>query len=789
MLANIRQISILNKIFNVRGTEWPRIIFAWAITFLYRVGFVIGWTMIVALFVTKYGIASLPYLFVINAIFSILGSILYSTFLDRFKKDFLMIVTLFLACFILFSAFYFAYNDPILFFALLIVAEAVFLGQFRIILHGFTEEMFTPIQSERTFPLIESSETIGGIIAGLIVVFIASAIDPASFVLIWITFLLLIVPLIFLCEMMNKKVKSLGNSGVEVETSSFFTKLKNELSNTSHMSYIKGIFLIVFFQWLLFNLLEFQYTKAVYHNVSDVILDAGGGFEHSFVHDLGQLFIIFSGSALVVQLFVGSRLMNSLGVMGSMLLHPIVTLLSLFGLTSSFDFRNAVLAKNNFTITTTIHTNAYHSSYYAINEKLREHVREFLDGIIRPIGAVFGVAVLIFLQKVFVGEDLIFYVNISMVVTALILFYITFLQQYKYTQVALGDLEKSNSKHVRFNAIDILSQRGHRFSISILSNILLDQSEPTSIKIKVLKAFSEIQDINVISKIVKCLDSKNAVIRRNVVITLLSYKAVTRESSTHLVLEHELIDALEKAYKNETHDDIRAKILTLLSRISTVTTFEFLLHSLRKTKGALKADIISALGNYNDPAVVDYIRPYLESSDLKHRIAAIIALGRFEDFKAESLDLIKSLLNSDDLKMVESGLFALGELRVKSKKKLCFKYLKSKNTGFKLHSAVALAKMGYQESIPVLIDFLFHSNKFLAKKAKSLLENVDVLISKNLDRIVKQLVIYEVDKIVSSEKNVSMKGLSKKKLETLKWLYSLVDEYDEIESIDNLLKI
>lgn len=247
MLQNIRQISILNKIFNIRGNEWSRILITWFISFLYRTGFVIGWTVIVALFVTEYGIASLPYLFVINAVFWILGSLFYSTFLDKFKKDILMVLTLFVASAILFTAFYLFSDNNVVFFTLLIVAEAIFLRQFQIILHGFTEKMFTPIQSERTFPLIESSQTIGGIIAGLIVVFVSGTINPVNFVLIWIGILLLSVPFIFVCEFMNKKVHLISAKKQEIDEEGFFTKIKKELNNPKHISYIKGIFLIVFF--------------------------------------------------------------------------------------------------------------------------------------------------------------------------------------------------------------------------------------------------------------------------------------------------------------------------------------------------------------------------------------------------------------------------------------------------------------------------------------------------------------------------------------------------------------
>jgi len=74
-LANFTQFSILNKIFNIYHGEWLRVGMSFLIQFFYRIGFVIGWTIIVALFVEKYGISNLPYLFILNAFFIIFGSI------------------------------------------------------------------------------------------------------------------------------------------------------------------------------------------------------------------------------------------------------------------------------------------------------------------------------------------------------------------------------------------------------------------------------------------------------------------------------------------------------------------------------------------------------------------------------------------------------------------------------------------------------------------------------------------------------------------------------------------
>ena len=788
MLSNIRQISILNKVFNLNESEWPKVILSWCIRFLYRGGFVMGWTIIIAMFTAKFGIAALPFLFAANALFTIIGSFFYSSFLDRVDKNWLMIATVFVAGIVLLLATQIIHVNQILFFALLLVAEAILVIQLKIFLDGYIEEMFSPLESERTFPLIEAAETIGGITAGVLVVSFANNIETFKFVYFWAISLFLMIPFILFMSNLNKKIVVVEEEREEEKTKEhgLIALIKMEFKNAKNFYFLKGMFFLVFFQWFLYNLLEFQYTKAVYSNVSKVVLDGGSGFEHAFVHDLGILFVLFSVSALILQLFVGSRLIDSLGIIGSMMLHPIVTFLSLIGIVVSFNFYTAVLTKNNFTLTTAVFTNAYHSSYYVIKEKFREHSREFMEGIIRPLGAFMGTLFLILMQQFLKDQGMIFAVNILMILVACVFFYIVFAQRNNYTKSAVEDLLDSNEKSVRMNAIDILAQRGHSNALPVLIKILKDKDELISIKVKVLRALAETCDEIAIKDIIECFKSKKSAVREAAVDTLLAYKCLSDPSNKNSIVKYELVESLKKMYEVETHEDIRSRIIMLLSKLSNVSTVEFLLKILHKDKGDIIADAIYSLGNYEDADVVKFIRHYLKSN-YKEKINAAIALGRFPNYKEEAFYIIASFLFSKNKEKIAYGIYAVGELNLKRFKKICFEHLNSANLQLKMASALALAKMGNHDSIPVLIDLLFHKNREVAKKVKNMLKNVDVRISKNIDKIVRHLVEKEVDSLIKSHKIKHWSDLKKNHLEALKWLYCLIEEYDEVELINNYL--
>lgn len=776
----------VNGIFNITVNEWPKVILSWIVRFCYRFGFVIGWTVMVAIFVSKFGIASLPYLFVLNGVFTILGSVIFATFIDRFSRSGLMVWSLFLASTLLFIALFFVKTHFSLFFGLLVVAEAVFLMQFRIMSNGHTEDMFTATESERTFPIIESADTIAGILAGLLVIFLVDHIQIHSFIYLWVATLLLMVP--FLLYSQSRQEISLVTEGPKNSRSfGIITKLKKEFANGSNVSYIKGLFLIVFFYWVLFNLLEFQYTKAIYQNVSNMVLEAGSGFEHVFIHDLGELSILFSGSALLIQFFLGGRLLSRLGVFGSMLIHPIVSILSFLSLLFSFNFLNAVMVKNNFTITSVLYNNGYHCGYYAIKERLREHTRELMEGVVRPIGAIAGTLLLILMQFLFKGSFLTVSITLLMIVVSVVIFYVSYRQQKNYTKLVVSDLLNSKDRVIRLNAIDILAQKGHGNSFGVLSKIAFNVKEPLTIRLRAIRGLSDLGDVASFESILKCLDDECLVIRDASLTAMFNFDFLASSSKKYLMLKYRLIVALKKIYSAEENAEINTKIIKLMSQLSNVAALEFLLEIFHRPGKTDKNSAILALAGYESEEVENVLYPYLRSKSIDESLSAALVLYKSDKYGDEALHVLGKLLFSKHKRTLAYGLFAIGELKLKKYLGLCEKYLNSNNHHLALASAIALAKMGNLASVSVLVKFLFSSDEGLVAEAKREIKHIDVRILKIVDKIVRDRVQEEIEDIMSLNIKNAVNKFEREHLLHLKRLYNLIEEYDEIEEINKLL--
>ncbi len=787
---NIKPVSLLEKLFNINRMEFSRVALSWGINFFYRMGFVVGWTMIVGMFVGRYGIVNLPILFIVNGVFTVLGSLFYMTFIDRFSKEKIMFWSIMLSCWILlFSAFFSGKND-VVFFGLLLGAISIFLVQFKIILNGFVENLFTPLESERTFSFIESAETIGGIIAGLLVVGFSASIDPVKFVYIWILALLLILPCIFYYRFSLKSVPKIfiGKKTTEHEHISILEKFKDISHQIRQVSFIKGLFFVVIFQWIFSNLIEFQYTKAVVKNISTAVLNSGSGFEHALVHDLGALFILFNVAALFVQFFVGGRLISSLGIIGSMLVHPILMLLSIFGLTVRFNFNTAVLAQANKTIGQIIHINAYHSAYYSVKEHFREHTREFLEGMARPFGAILGTGILILLQNVFkLDSDLTLAINLTMIFVLIGLFVVTYALQDKYTKVAASNLLTSEDRIDRIESIDILAQKGHKSALPVLLKVLNNSKEPDFIRLKVLSALKELQDYDAIDDILNVLESKNPEFRMAALDAILGYDDIKKFLHKNIFYEYKIAESLKKLYKSERNQEVKSLIIHLLSKLNPIGTFGFLINILSKAKNSLKADVILALGQYKDRSVISYIQPFLNSKKSYERAAAIISLWKYDDFYDALVLNLNLMLESENKKLIEAGVFAIGELKLKSKHSFCLNLLKSDDLKLQMFSAIAIAKMGYVKSVEKLIELFFVADDAMRKNLKKNIKNLPYKMRTTIESELKQIVSAKINKLLTKTQSKSAEYVGKKYLNYFKMLYSLVDEPEEIESIKGFL--
>jgi HEAT repeat protein/ATP/ADP translocase len=775
--------TILNKLMNITNDEWPRIAISWSLQFLYRTGFIIGWTVLLSIFAARFGIMSLPYFFILYAVFNIIGAIGYSFIIERFAKDKIIIATALSGAFLFFIVGLLSYYSETLFIFVAIAGLSVVFTQLYILNSGFIEDLFSPLESERTFPLIESAETIGGIVGGLLITSYIGSFATGHLLNFLVVILVMFIPIMVFHRQLLKKLPFIHFKKKRRRKGFNITEIKESLSHVKRMPFLKVLLIVVVCQWIFANLLEFQFIEALFGHLPE-----GMRIEKELTHELGSLQILFHSVALLMQLLVASRILSSLGIVSSLLLHPVVTLLSLGTLFFRFGAASAILTKLNYEMTFTIYKNAYHSSYYAIEPKIREQVRELLEGFAHPLGTIIGMGMLLALEQIFQGALFTQSVTVLMGAIIVVMLFALLKNDRRYTQLSIRNLLHSQDTSVQLSAVEILGQQGHKNSTEILTRMLNQEGIDDKVRIKILNTLGHIKDSQSLIEVIDALEHQNPEIRKSSLMALEKFDTFTKQGGKHPFSTHRTNTLLKKMFLEEKDYDIKSLVIGVLAKHNSTRIVPYLLSLLKSAEKDQQADVIQVCGNFNDISLVHYLMPFLESDDPVIKSRTIVALWQFKKYQMKLLQEMKNMLFSKNKKDRVESYYIFGEIKAMQEKHRLIDLLKSNDEDEKLAAAIALVKMNIYEGIPFVIDGIMRDDH----KKRSLLHLIQMGVGKRMKgymlKVLNQRVSAYINYILSESNKTTLEELDTYTLLKLRKAYELVNEHEEVENVDRVLQ-
>lgn len=799
--TNIKRVgSLFARLFNVAPHELPRISLAWLLRFCFQVGFTIGWTMLTAILVSRLGIAYLPLLFVANAGLIILGTIFFSGIVRRYGKNKLIygtvgsgVALLAIASFALSAT-----ENLTLFFGLALLAESIFFAQLNILLGLFIEKLFSPLESARAFPLIETSEYIGGITGGLLILgglrFLH--LEAAELIFLWIAALGSIVPILFLFNRFRQKLPALELGTAKHEKVSPLEKIQEGGRHFKKIPFLFSLAFVVALQWSSVTILNFQYTKALDASVGSATSEqtlhsaattAEVHHEELLTHGLSKLHILFSLLALLTQLFLTSRVIGKLGVVRALRLHPLVTIFTTLGLTFKFGLSAAVVAKAGFESTSGIYNSAYHSSFYSLRESIREHAKELLEGLVRPLGVCLGTSFLLALQFVFSGSALTLAINLALLGTALAMSYWLWRTQKHFTKISERNLELPGNHPAKFDSLEILAQPGHKHSATILVKKLCDQREPELLRSKILETLGRLQDPATIPAILDCFVDQSNAIKLAAVNALSEFKNLSKHLFTQAFTHHRITEALKELFVRENSSEIRSAIVRVFAHLQEPAIVPFLLKELRQAEPAIQADCLQACSEFHDPTSAHYLEPYLNSENPLLQAKAISALWQFPEYRLRLTLLLSQLLDAPEKSTQKIAIQTIGEIGALHERERLLRQLETEDDELRLFSALALAKLQHPSVPSVLADCLLQANTSLAELGKKELKKVPLKPRRQVEKIIHQRLSQKLHTLLVSAGIIEAGKFSKELLHKLRRLYELADDFPEVAKIDAVL--
>ncbi|MBI5152345.1 hypothetical protein HZA39_02330 [Candidatus Peregrinibacteria bacterium] len=783
-------LGLLHRIFNIYPHELPRVFTCWTVRLVYRMAFILSWTMILVMFVARFNVIGLPFLFISHAFLFIMGSFIYMRLIQKYHLDKIILFVVAAAILTLSAALIvqsFSFN---LYLILMLLVEAFFLIQLTVAFDTFGERFFTPVESQRTFPLVESADTIAGIASGLIFIFFSSVVPIHMFT--WIVFGLvcLMIPL-----MLHFRSFAQSTPGIKLfmhkDKSTLTKNIKNGMRLFKQHVFAKNLIYIILLQYAFLILVEYIYTGSVasYSSGYANVPDAAMGIENSVAHTFGIMQLIFSFAALFMQLSIGGKLIRTLGIIGSMILYPSVMLLNLAGLVMRFGFFTSALTKISSEITSVVSRNSYQASYYAFREEESEEIRQLIDGMIRPLGTMVG-AILLILAQFFVPST---FLTLAIVCTmsVLILMDLAVISNTNtlYTNNAVAALLcKTEDIDERLKSADILMQKGHGNITHVFMKCLSNPEEPDLLRIKILKCISELDYFDALPEILSFVTHPKRDVRMTAIETIKSFQK-NKYFDKNEFSKMKVLETFKSLFWKESDEDIRLMILNVIAGFTGQPATDFILDILQNESGLVLSEAIRSLRSFNDITLGEMLEDYLDSIDSRLVFSSTIALWQFTKYRPQIKKILERMIKSDKKTERLYGFYAIGEISIEDfKEKLASLFKREKDEYTKAHIGIALLKLGRNDCIHFLINILRDHSHPLSFKLIQLINEIPERYKNEINRYVYHAASYKIHEIFGKKANHKMSEMSKEELMQLRYCYNLLNSTSDILQIDAILK-
>ncbi len=519
---------------NIKDEEKSRAILLFIYQFLSVAVMVLGRIVRDTLFLKRYNVARLPFMYIGVAIIVSLATYFYTKKSLYFRLDKLIVGTFFINIAGTLILLFLVRGGVVVSFPILYIFIEL-MGAFMMFqFWSFINELLDSREAKRVLGFVGG----GGVLASLITGF-----GVGEFVKFFEVENLLILNAVFMGLSMYI-VKSMGSKyavrlqrGVVAKTATKFNR--NIRTNVFSSPYVKYIALITAFIFIVVTFVDYQF-KVV----------AGSYFkERELASFFGIIYAVFGGMvSLVFQFFVTSRLLKysiflSLGILPAMItffsgvffvVPETMVIMSLSAPLIAITMARA----SDYTFRYTINDAAMQLLYIPLNPKLKSRAKALIDGIIKPLFIGFSGLVIYLISIVGMGHRAI---SASIVVIGTIWLGIILFIRKEYITVLVDNIRKkrfgSNGFSVKSDLIESIIEesiksgeedevlmaldmveKGNLFNLSKKFIPLLNHDSP-KIKTKILVLLRNMESRFYIYEILKLLKDENENVVEEAVLT------------------------------------------------------------------------------------------------------------------------------------------------------------------------------------------------------------------------------------------------------------------------------
>lgn len=681
----------LASLLNVRADE-GRLVFLVAILFAcIQAGQGMGDNAASALFLLRYGVDFLPYMYLFLGALTFLTTLAYSASLGRFEKGgfFSSLIVLFIALLLLERAailFPFPLLYPILW--LTINGMSMILGTFVWNLAG---EVCDARQAKRLFPLFTSAGILGSVLGNAVTGVIARLLGTDNLLVLYAVLLGIA---FYLTRAITggffpktRTIKAKSNFWEDLRAGYDFVRLSPLMRL---IAYSSVLFSVLFFA------VAFPFNKVVTASFTDEAGVAGFfGFFNS----------ITTASTFLVSLFLASRIYTRLGIINGVFLMPLTYIFSFAVFAGFYNLNGAAIARfAQLVILSGIAGTAWNALFNVVPSQKRGQVLAFNNGVPSQIGVALSGILLIVADRAFtVPQILLIGAALSLVCGVLI-----WRMRSAYAQALIAALQAGRIEvfsadeasfsgfqgdasvlNVAFRSLDDSKATTRRLAAEMLGRMesdtaiphltrLLSDPEP-AVRASAVSSLGALFADSAVGEIIPLLGDADEHVREEALTALptlnVTPSAELVEKISYLMRSDSSLSAQTKAiialtrlgFEEEAVSNLSARLnspnpqvlTSALETIPELSSLSFdiqpILNSLKNSSPSIRRAAVSAFGSLKDESVNKKLVKYLSDPDASVRRAAAEALRRRG---VESRALVLELIEADS-SAVDSALDAL----------------------------------------------------------------------------------------------------------------------------------
>ncbi len=385
-------MRFLNKLFNVRSEEWPRLLLLYAMLLAVTLGAVWGETIVAAAFLEQVGVKGLPWFFMIRAILSIPAVAIYTAFADRIASRKLLIAILLiggagiLVGLGLLNLGIVTIAYPLLYLLIYVPLTDILSAHW----YTYIDSFYDTRAAKRVVPVLGTAGSIGGIIAGLSMEALNKVLSPNGIILVWLSMVGVMALGAWLMPYLIKSGHGTAQSGASVVKAkgtekahiSYVGELREGYHYVTRSPFLRGIAIATLVVVILLNFVGYRTSEIIVDRLQTT--EAMANF-YGLVTGIANLIM------LPFQLFLLSRIIGWIGVGNAYMLFPVGNLAICAGLVF---FPGLPIAALGYFDSTAFYGNVGYPInsllYNAVPLRIKGRAHAFIDGLVAPIGAFLG---------------------------------------------------------------------------------------------------------------------------------------------------------------------------------------------------------------------------------------------------------------------------------------------------------------------------------------------------------------------------------------------------------------